>query len=123
MTNEENEDKVSHVYLRTEEHGWVPALQLKAHDDGKHATVAVPVFKKEHDMLQCLPRSDKNTRYQENQVVDLTEYPNHVLPMQNVDANGRLEEYKDMVELPFLHEVRVWKGPMKTTTTPMMGRV
>jgi hypothetical protein len=38
--------------------------------------------------------------------VDLSDYNKGVLPMQNVDENGNLRKFADMVELPFLHEVR-----------------
>lgn len=54
-------------------------------------------------MLQCGPR-DKQ-KYTKEETVDLSSYPNQCLPMQNVDANGNLENYKDMVELCFMHEV------------------
>jgi len=103
MTKKEEEQKISHVYLRDEANGeWMPALQLRVHD-GK-ATVAVPVWKNEQEMLNC-PKRGPGKYERDNRMVDLRDYANHVLPMANVDANGRLEEYKDMVELPFLHEV------------------
>ena len=95
--------KITHVFLRSADHVWIPALQLKTHN-GK-ATVAVPKFANEQDMLHCVDAS-KKSRYNDNQIVDLKEYPNNVLPMQNVNANGNPEEYKDMVDLPFMHEVR-----------------
>lgn len=56
-------------------------------------------------MLNCEEPSRKN-RYHDNQLVDLKDYPNGVLPMQNVDANGRLDDYKEMVDLPSMSEVR-----------------
>ena len=104
MADENKEEKTSHVYVRDEEKNgcWIPALQVKVHD-GK-ATVAIPAYEKEQEMLQC-DKQGGNRRYKDNKIIDLKDYPNHVLPMQNVDANGRLESYKDMVELPFLHEV------------------
>jgi hypothetical protein len=99
----EKENKETAVYLKSEHHTWIPALQLKTHD-GK-ATVIVPKFKNEKDMLNCQTAS-KNFKYNDNQIVDLKDYPNGVLPMQNVDQNGNLDDYKDMVDLPFMHEVR-----------------
>jgi hypothetical protein len=98
---EQEQNKITHVYLRSEDHCWVPALQLKTFD-GK-AKVAVPVFKNQQDILSCGKQGKQ--RYHDNQVVDLKDYSNNVLPMQNVDSNGNLEEYKDMVNLPFMHEV------------------
>jgi hypothetical protein len=96
----EGKTKITPVYFKSANHIWVPALQLKS-ASGK-AVVSVPKFKDEKDMLQCEPKG----KYHDNQTVDLKEYPNNVLPMQNVDASGNLEEYKDMVDLPFMHEVR-----------------
>lgn len=94
-------NQVNHVYIRDVERCYVPALQLKTHQ-GK-ATVAVPVFKNEQEIMHCGKQGKQ--KYEDNQIIDLNEYPNRCLPMQNVDANGRLEDYKDMVSLPFLHEV------------------
>jgi hypothetical protein len=106
----EEQSKVTPVYLRSADHTWVPALQLKLHGDGK-ATVAIPKFKNgEQDMMNCA-KASKSFPYNDNQVVDVKQYPNGVLPMQNVDANGNLEEYKDMVDLPFMHEVRINTPP------------
>lgn len=94
---------VTHVYLRSKEHEWIPALQLKS-VNGK-ATVAVPKFKNEKDMLNCA-KASKQFKYNENQVISLADYENGVLPMANVDSDGNPDEYKDMVDLPFMHEVR-----------------
>jgi hypothetical protein len=44
-------------------------------------------------------------QYSKNQVIDLTKYDNMVLPMQNVNSKGALEDYRDMVSIPYLHEV------------------
>jgi hypothetical protein len=99
--NEQN--KIAPVYIKSKDNIWVPALQLKSYN-GK-AVVAVPKFRDQEEMFHCAKKS-KQFKYHENQVVDLSEYANNVLPLQNVDVNGNLEDYKDMVELPFMHEVR-----------------
>jgi hypothetical protein len=41
----------------------------------------------------------------EQMTIDLRKYPHKVLPLQNVDHNGNLSVYPDMVRLPYLHEV------------------
>jgi hypothetical protein len=53
-------------------------------------------------------RSDggRNAKKGQQQTIDLKEYPSKVLPLQNVDHNGNLTAYPDMVRLPYLHEVR-----------------
>jgi hypothetical protein len=100
-----NANTVTHVYLRSNDHEWIPALQLKS-GNGK-ATVAVPKFNNERDMLNCA-KASKYFKYNDNQVVNLNDYANGVLPMANVDASGNPDEYKDMVNLPFMHEVWSW---------------
>lgn len=115
----EDKPKITPVYIRSTDHTWLPVLQLKTHD-GK-AVVSVPKYAKgEHDMLQCL-KSSKQFPYQtNNQIIDLKDYPNSLLPLQNVDSNGILEDYKDMVDLPFMHEVcNALKHPFFRATIPM----
>lgn len=103
MKQRHEKDKVAPVYIKSADHSWIPALLLKTYN-GK-ATVAVPKFPNEQEMLSC-PKTTGNIRYHDNQMIDLCDYPNNALPMQNVDSNGSLEDFKDMVDLPFLHEVR-----------------
>lgn len=102
--NKKSSNEPTHVYIKDANSSWIPALQIKAPSNGK-ATVKVPEFRSEQDILSTMPNWP-TTIEGESVVIDLKDYPNQVLPMQNVDANGRLEEYKDMVELPYLHEVR-----------------
>jgi hypothetical protein len=103
---------MSHVYIQNEEHSWVPALHLQT--NGNKATVSVPVFKNEQDILSSggvskMQYSKKQVinlvQYSKKQVINLTKYDNMILPMQNVDSKGALEDYRDMVAIPFLHEV------------------
>jgi hypothetical protein len=100
-SKETDVETANHVYIQDEEHWWIPALQLK--NNGSKATVKVPVFKNEQDILHSGGVS--KMQYSKNQVIDITMYPNKVLPMQNVNSKGALEDYRDMVALPFLHEV------------------
>ena len=91
------------VYVRSDDNDcWVPALHLKTYNG--RATVSIPVFKTEPDMI-CCEKPPSKQRYHDTKFVDLKEYLDEVLPLQNVDSNGSLEEYKDMVDLPFMHEV------------------
>lgn len=91
------------VYLKSADHGWIPALQLKEVSSGTKARVAIPKFKHENDILTC----GKMSKAKLMDTVDIAfkYYDHNVLPVQNVDAHGNLEDYKDMVELPFMHEV------------------
>jgi len=99
-----SEEKTTPVYIRSAEHAWVPALQLKT-AQGK-ANVIVPKFKAgEKDMMHC-EKPSRNFKYQDNQLIDLKDYPGGTLPLQNVDCNGRLDDYPEMVDLPCMSEVR-----------------
>jgi hypothetical protein len=106
LTKKSKKDEVTPVYIRSSEHSWIPALQLKVHPCGTKATVAIPKFHDEKGMLHCA-KASQTYGYQENQVISLKDYPNNVLPMQNIDCNGCLQDYMDMVDLPFMHEVRL----------------
>lgn len=79
------------VYIQDKQHGWLPAHVLKQEGD----LVNVRVF----DV-------DESSSLGERQV-SLEDYPTQELPLQNVDAAGKLLEMQDMVDLPSLHEVSI----------------
>jgi hypothetical protein len=108
LTKQSKKDEVTPVYIRSSEHSWIPALQLKVHPCGTKATAALTKFRDEEGMPHCA-KASKKYGYQENQVISLKDYPNNVLPMQNIDCKGCLQDYMDMVDLPFMHEVRFLK--------------
>jgi hypothetical protein len=91
----------NHVYVKSDEYAWVPARLLET--DGTKAIVSIPHYKDENalqsDGGRAAVRHEKKT-------VDLSDYPNGALLLQNVDEEGNLKEMEDMVDLPFLHEVR-----------------
>ena len=99
------ETKKALVFIKDPNHAWVPATLLK--QEGDKATVSVPVYKDEQAMVCDGGRSAKET---EERVVKLKDYPSKVLPLQNVDGNNNMPEYSDMVQLPYLHEVRHTTG-------------
>lgn len=90
-----------YVYILHKEYAWHPAQLIKS--EGKKATVKVPIYATEKAIISDGGRGAKKS---EEQVVDLKHYNANVLPLQNVDSNGDLIEFPDMVELPYLHEVR-----------------
>ena len=78
------------VYVRSDEHAWLPARLLEQSSDGKEAVVQV--FDLEDENSSATPQSRQ-------MVVQLEDYPPQcALPLQNVN------EYGDMIDLPFLHE-------------------
>ena len=96
-----SETKKSLVFVKDPKHAWVPATLISS--DGEKATVEVPLYKDEQSMVCDGGRSAKET---EQRVVKLKDYPSKVLPLQNIDGNNNMPEFADMVQLPYLHEVR-----------------
>jgi len=90
------------VYIKDKDYGWIPAIQTS--DDGKKAQLKVPQYADEQSIISDGGRGAKKKVDKE---VFLKDYLNNVLPLQNVDANGCLIEFADMVELPFLHEAAI----------------
>jgi hypothetical protein len=91
----------NHVYIKSDEYAWVPARLLET--NGTKAEVSVPQYKDENALQSDGGRAA--VRF-EKKTVDLSSYPNGALLLQNVDEEGCLNEMEDMVDLPFLHEVR-----------------
>lgn len=99
-SKEAPEKKDTLVYIKDPEYAWIPATLEKT--EGEKAHVTVPQYKDEQSI-----QSDggRNAKGKVDDVVELKNYHHKVLPLQNVDGNGNLVEYADMVQLPYLHEV------------------
>ena len=92
--------KQAYVFLKDPDNAWIPAkLTSQA---GDTADVQIPVYADEQHTICDGGKAAKQWIEAE---VDLTDYAKGVLPMQNVDEQGRMKCFADMVELPFLHEV------------------
>lgn len=94
-------DKTSFVFIRDPEHAWIPCQKIGG--DANKALVKVPQYRDEQSMI-C--DGGAGAKEWEEEEVLLKDYNRGVLPMQNVDPSGCLKPFADMVELPFLHEVR-----------------
>jgi hypothetical protein len=94
------------VYIKDPEYGWRPAVLENL--DGDKATVRAPEYANEHKMVSDGGRTA--TSKGEQKVIDLKKYAHNVLPLQNVDAEGMLIEFPDMVKLPYLHEVSLHRN-------------
>lgn len=92
-------DKSAYVFIRDPEYAWIPAIKEGSSD--KIAQVRVPQYRDEQATI-C--DGGATATGWEDEEVPLKEYNRGVLPMQNVDGNGFLKAYPDMVNLPFLHE-------------------
>jgi hypothetical protein len=88
------------VYVKDPDFAWVPATLDKT--EGDKAYVTVPQYPNEQSIASDNGRAAKGSK---ELVVKLTDYEHKVLPLQNVDAKGKMVEHADMVQLPYLHEV------------------
>jgi hypothetical protein len=88
------------VYIKDPDFAWVPATLDKT--EGDKAYVTVPQYPNEQSIASDDGRGAKG---QKELVIKLSDYPHKVLPLQNVDNKGRMQEHADMVKLPYLHEV------------------
>jgi hypothetical protein len=101
MPKKEEKKQTAHVYILDQQYAWRPAILDET--KGDKAYVTVPEYKDEQSMMSDGGRGAKKG---EQITIDLKSYPHKVLPLQNVDHNGNLSEFADMVQLPYLHEVR-----------------
>ena len=102
MGKKDKDKKCAFVFLKDPENAWIPAKMIKS--SGNVADVQIPQYADEQSTICDGGKSAK--RWIEAEV-DLDDYAKGVLPMQNVDEHGNATAFPDMVELPFLHEVRV----------------
>lgn len=97
----------NNVYILTKDHSWIPAQVLEYLTEGKKeqkfVRVSIPQYKEENEI-----QSDggRNARGAKEDKIALATYANQQLPLQNVNEKGVLNQVEDMVDLPFLHEVR-----------------
>jgi len=92
----------SFVFLKDPEYAWIPAKLIRS--SGNVADVEIPEYKDEQSTICDGGRTASKMIDAE---VDLSDYNQGVLPMQNVNENGTMRVYPDMVELPFLHEAAI----------------
>lgn len=90
----------SGVYCLDKEFAWVPARLVS--QEGEKAVVSIPTYADEASILTDGGAGAKSWR---EETINLKHYPGKTLPLQNM-INGKLNEKEDMVDLPFLHEVR-----------------
>lgn len=105
-----NNQSAHHVYIMDEtndDHSWIPAQILERPTIATNTTsqtfiVNVPRYKNQQ-AIQC--DGGRSAQTWERRTVEI--HTNTDLPLQNVNAQGQLQMVEDMVDLSFLHEVRV----------------
>lgn len=100
---EEDSGGGANVYVRSDKFAWIPARLVSKDKDT--AKVAIPQYEAEEFIMSD---AGKGATGFKSAVVKLKDYPNHTLPLQNVGKDGMLTEVDDMVDLPYLHEVRIF---------------
>jgi hypothetical protein len=90
----------NNVYIRSEEYAWIPARLVQ--QDKTQAKVAIPQYDAEEFIMSD---GGKGATGFKSAMVNLKDYQNNSLPLQNVSPDGTLKEVDDMVDLPYLHEV------------------
>ena len=98
------------VYVKDESYGWVPAKVVAKDAGWGKVTVTVRNYANEAVINSDGDKPNKLIRGSSERTVDLSDYDGSVLPLQNVNEDGVLREVSDMVDLPFLHEVRILAG-------------
>lgn len=102
MTDATEAATANFVYLRSDEHAWIPAKVVEQTDDIHQVIVKIPIYKNEKLIVSDGGRSAQRFK---KETVSLHDYTNQALPLQNVDEKGNIVVVEDMVDLAFLHEV------------------
>jgi len=92
----------NNVYVRSDDYAWIPARLVE--QEGDIAKVAIPQYDSEEKILSD---GGKGATGFKSAKINLKDYPNRALPLQNVGKSGSLKEVDDMVDLPYLHEAAI----------------
>jgi len=112
----ESENTTNRVYILDNDFGWLPAKVISS--IGKSAEVEVRDYEDDILIPACevsssLAPTTAQKRRGDKKVpikrlkVNLKDYSGGVLPLQNVDEDGKLVMVEDMVDLSFLHEAAI----------------
>jgi myosin-5 len=102
-----SEKSRSLVFVKDKELAWVPGVQTQEVNDKKKGRCAVVEIWNFPDEQSIVCDNGRSAKGHTEKQVPLKEYIASVLPLQNVDNNGNIIEFPDMVELPYLHEAGI----------------
>jgi hypothetical protein len=97
----------NHCYIMDKALAWIPACMIS--QEGDIANVKIPTYPDEASIINDNGKGATSWREEK---IKLKGYAGGGLPIANVDADGLLIEKEDMVDLPFLHEVRKGHGSL-----------
>ena len=109
----ESENTSNRVYVKSAEFGWLPAKIANTPADGPgKVKISIKKYVDDEQIPSCevttsqKKRSKRDKKIQTIEIdINLDDYTDKVIPLQNVDEDGKLKEVEDMVDLSFLHEV------------------
>ena len=100
--------------MKDDNHGWLPSKVLSLDSESKsntvHVEVTVPI--QVHGVADTNTDTNTDTNHQykyekQERKVNLKDYENETLPLQNVDEGGNSIVVPDMCDLPSLHEAAI----------------
>ena len=100
MASNRNENE-KYTFVKDDKLAWVPAIIIKQECHTVH--VKVPEYQGEQSTV-C-DGGEKAVGWEEC-MVQLDDYRHQQLPIQNVDENGKMQSFPDMIDFEHLHEVR-----------------
>jgi myosin-5 len=100
-----------HVYIRHKDFAWIPAQLIDQDNNKKTATVTHLDYTSESQInadasSSVSTSSSRPPKHSKTVTVQLKDYPNGSLPLQNV-VDNRIKVVADMIELSFLHEAAI----------------
>lgn len=97
------------VYIKDEEHGWIPATVASYNEKGDQATVSIDsIYSTASNTTDTEPTTPTTaTATATKRVIHLNQYEDNTLPLQNVNVNGEPIIISDMCDLPSLHEAAI----------------
>lgn len=118
MSNNNSEQTTNRVYIASTDFGWLPAVVIPSTGPTDKVSVEVRDYEEDVSIPYCevscgINATNSQKRRGQRNVpsktieICLKNYAGAVLPLQNVNEEGKLIEVGDMVDLRFLHEAAI----------------
>jgi len=101
MASNNRNHKEKFTFVKDDKFAWAPAILVK--QEGNVAHVKIPKYPDEQSIV-C-DGGEKALGWKEC-TIQLDDYQNQQLPIQNVNQSGEIQSFSDMVDFEYLHEVR-----------------
>ena len=95
------------VYVRDSHYSWIPAT-IESEPDGKKKVNVRVKFPNDWEEYTIITKGGETGRVKLERTINLSDYPNDELPLQNLEADGVSAARKnDMADLTNLHEAAI----------------